>query len=119
MFSALEPCLLITAACVPLLRPLLKGRYSASGTAQSGPSTSSKSQKGTAGFNQLRDDSSWARLRPEDLQYDAAVASSRDGNSGNSVGEAGTDHNMEMGYISVKKDWKVVEERSAGPGDKR
>lgn len=105
MFSALEPCLLITAACVPLLRPLLGRRYSPTGTAKLGASNSTKgsSQKQNVRFKRLNDDPHTKQLRPEPVHYDTVVASAPEFE--NRGGNA-----LELEYISVRKDWRVEEE---------
>ncbi|ROV99543.1 hypothetical protein VMCG_06338 [Cytospora schulzeri] len=72
MWSALEPCLAITLACVPLLRPLLGGRYSPTGTAKFGPPTKkvksrTVTQKGSRQFNRLQDEPSITQLAEDDM----------------------------------------------------
>ncbi|KAI0127594.1 hypothetical protein BJ170DRAFT_722844 [Xylariales sp. AK1849] len=117
MFSALEPCLLITAASVPFLRPLLGRQYSSTGTARFGSASVShkshqRAQKESSGFNKLTDDESTRRLRPERIQYDAQVGV-KDGTD-HSIGDSATDQDVELGVISVKKDWKVEEGPASG-----
>ncbi|KAH9903597.1 hypothetical protein F4778DRAFT_91226 [Xylariomycetidae sp. FL2044] len=109
LFSALEPCLAITLACVPVLRPLLGGRYSPTGTAQFG-ATTVKNPKEDRGFNKLNDDSSIKRLRPDPTQYDANVVS-KDGSPSLTESGGGEDvpgaADLELGTIKIKKAWAV------------
>lgn len=106
MFSALEPCLLITAACVPLLRPLLGYRYSPNGTARSRGTGFSKTQKDGEGFEKLDEDLSAKALRLDPVHYDAVVAAKHGDTSPDTDGPTIHRH-MELESISVKKDWKV------------
>lgn len=109
MWSALEPCLAITLACIPLLRPLLGGRYTPTGTAKLGsPTMRSRAvtQKRGRRFNLLEDEICITRpaddgpqLRPESIRYDVL--------SRHSHVDASTDTDVELGAISIKKDWKV------------
>ena len=106
MFSALEPCLLITAACVPLLRPLLGYRYSPNGTARFHGMSSSKTQKDGEGFEKLGEGFSVDALRPGLVHYDAVVASKQGNSTPTTDGSASARH-VELESISVRKDWKV------------
>lgn len=109
MWSALEPCLAITLACIPLLRPLLGGRYTPTGTAKLGPPTMKSravTQKRSRRFNLLEDEvcitalaDDGSRLRPESVRYDVL--------SRHSHVDANADKDVELGAISIKKDWKV------------
>lgn len=110
MWSALEPCLAITLACIPLLRPLLGGRYTPTGTAKLGPPTMKSravTQKRSRRFNLLEDEvcitalaDGGSRLRPESVRYDVISRHSHvDANTGNK--------DVELGAISIKKDRKV------------
>ncbi|KAL1862613.1 hypothetical protein Daus18300_008410 [Diaporthe australafricana] len=131
IYSVLEPTLSITLACVPVLRPLLGGRYSSTGT-RMGPSgnttggsaaISSKGPRpakrtGKSGFTALggeNDDSSEYQLRPLDpVRPDAAGTSVRIQSQGaggrdrdGSVHSEATDEQVLHGAISVKQGWDV------------
>ncbi|KAI1373050.1 hypothetical protein F4677DRAFT_462617 [Hypoxylon crocopeplum] len=109
LFSALEPCVAVTLACVIILRPLFGGQYSADGTATyQNPSVDALSRKNSnRRFKQLNDDSSETRLRPEDVGYRASIAKSPEPFKGfGSMGDVG----LEMGSISIKHEWTVKEE---------
>lgn len=109
MWSALEPCLAITLACIPLLRPLMGGRYTPTGTAKLGPPTMKSragTQKRSRRFNLLEDEvcitksaDEGPQLRPESIRYDVI--------SRHSHNDVNTDTDVELGAISVKKDWRV------------
>lgn len=78
LWSALEPCLAITLACVPLLRPLLGGRYSPTGTAKFGPPTKKMlsrtvTQKGSRKFNRLQDEASNTQLADENVDTEVEL----------------------------------------------
>lgn len=101
LWSALEPCLAITLACVPLLRPLLGGRYSPTGTAKFGPPTKKKltqtvtrtvtrtvTQKGSRQFDRLQDEPSNTQLAGENMD----------------------DIEVELGIISAKNKFSVKEQ---------
>ncbi|KAL7625943.1 hypothetical protein AAE478_002712 [Parahypoxylon ruwenzoriense] len=110
LFSALEPCVAITLACVIILRPLFGGQYSAKGTATfNTPSVDALSRKNSnRRFRQLNDNSSETRLRPEELGYRASIAKSPEPFRGfNAIGDIG----LEMGSISIKHEWTVKEEQ--------
>lgn len=116
LWSALEPCLAITLACIPLLRPLLGGRYTPTGTAKLGPPTMKSrnvTQKQKRRFSRLEhedehcitglaDDGS--QLRPESIRY--AVMSRH------STIDTKTDSDIELGAISIKRDWRVEKTES-------
>lgn len=113
LWSALEPCLAITLACVPLLRPLLGGRHPSTGTAKPGPgfaqslitigkkSSRKFSRLGNAEMNTMQLADEIPQLRPESVNY---VASSRYSSTDENVDEL---EDLELGTISVRKDWKV------------
>ena len=105
MFSALEPCLLITAACVPLLRPPLGYRYSSNGTAKFGTADLPKPQAGRGAPERPNEDFFEKGLRPEPVYYDAVVASKTHDFSP-SVEDL-VNQQMDLESISVRKDWKV------------
>ncbi|KAI6087259.1 hypothetical protein F4821DRAFT_259218 [Hypoxylon rubiginosum] len=109
LFSALEPCVAVTLACVIILRPLFGGQYSPDGTATfASPSADALSRNvSNRHFKQLNDDSSETRLRPEEVGYRATVAKSPEPFKGfGSLGDVG----LEMGSISIKHEWTVEEE---------
>ncbi|XXH04340.1 hypothetical protein Hte_010754 [Hypoxylon texense] len=108
LFSALEPCVAVTLACVIILRPLFGGQYSPDGTATfNSPSVVALSKKvSNRHFKQLNDDSE-TRLRPEEVGYRATAAKSPEPFKG--FGSMG-DIALEMGSISIKHEWTVEEE---------
>lgn len=86
LWSALEPCLAITLACVPLLRPLLGGRYyTKTGTARAGGGggglatrntqtrTRTVTQKGSRRFDRLQDESSIRQLVDGNVEAEVEV----------------------------------------------
>lgn len=121
MFSALEPCLLVTAACIPLLRPLVSGNNSTAATGSSyargnttgntaGHSHShSTSRKG--GFLELQDDDGSTRqLRMAEAQFGGgATVVAADGSSSldYSNGADNQHADLELKTIKVKRDWRV------------
>ncbi|KAI0156723.1 hypothetical protein GGR52DRAFT_577276 [Hypoxylon sp. FL1284] len=120
LFSALEPCVAITLACVIILRPLFGGQYSSDGTATyEGQPTETIPRTSNRHFKQLNDDSSETRLRPEEVGYRATIAKSPNPFKGlGNTGDAG----LEMGSISIQHEWTVEEElrptSSSVPKDK-
>ncbi|KAG8158886.1 hypothetical protein KVR01_011329 [Diaporthe batatas] len=131
IYSVLEPTMSITLACIPVMRPLLGGRYSSTGT-RVGPSgnttgnsagiisNGSRSAKRTSklGFTALgedNDDSSDYQLRPlEPTRPDAAgtsvrIQSHRAGgrDRDSSFRSGATDEQVLQGAISVKQGWEV------------
>lgn len=85
IYSVLEPTLAITLACVPVLRPLLGGHYSANGTKLATPNTMRSGTMGsakmtprrqdTAGFQPMYDDnSSEHQLQPLGSKNGASVS---------------------------------------------
>lgn len=108
LFSALEPCIAVTLACVIVLRPLFGGEYLPDGTATfHTPSVDAIARKNsTRRFRQLNDDSSETRLRPEEVGYRATIAKSPEPFKGFGVLGEG----LEMGLISIKQEWTVKEE---------
>ncbi|KAI1134845.1 hypothetical protein F5Y05DRAFT_192585 [Hypoxylon sp. FL0543] len=108
LFSALEPCIAVTLACIIILRPLFGGRYLPDGTATFNSTSAdalARSNSGTR-FRQLNDNSSETRLRPEDVGYRASIANSPEPFKG--LGSM--DVKLEMGSISIKHEWTVEEE---------
>ncbi|KAI1758658.1 hypothetical protein GGR53DRAFT_516366 [Hypoxylon sp. FL1150] len=118
LFSALEPCVAVTLACVIILRPLFGGQYSPDGTATfSSPSADAMARNvdRSRHFKPLNDDSSETRLRPEEVGYQATVAKSPE--PFKEFGSLGDTGGLEMGSISIKHEWTVEEEprpRTAG-----
>lgn len=131
IYSVLEPTLSITLACIPVLRPLLGGRYSSTGT-RLGPS--GNTTRGSAGIRSMgsqsakrasksgfaalggdNDDSSEYQLRPLDpTRPDAAGTSVKIQSQGSggrerdgSVHSEATDEQVLHGAISVKQMWEV------------
>lgn len=107
MFSALEPCLLVTAACIPLLRPLVS-RNNSSNKDNSYATGNTKDKSGpssapwTGGFSELPDDDGSTRqLHMKQSQYGGGATAAADGGSFNST--------YEMKTITVKRDWRVEE----------
>ncbi|KAI1335083.1 hypothetical protein F5Y15DRAFT_399511 [Xylariaceae sp. FL0016] len=98
VWSALEPALAITLACIPVLRPLLGGAYSTNGTAL-GSSGRQRSKK-NGPFQQLNEELPGYQLRPYGPSHVAHVAS-KDYNA------AGCLDDTENSGISVKKEWRV------------
>ncbi|KAI1451208.1 hypothetical protein F4805DRAFT_166453 [Annulohypoxylon moriforme] len=117
-FSALEPCLLVTAACIPLLRPLVSRKNSsaevssyADGTITIG-GTGAPSAPRRGGFSELEDDDGSTRqLRMKQSKFGGGSTAEADGSSfGSSHGVDNHYTNLELKAITVKKEWKVVEE---------
>jgi hypothetical protein len=116
MFSALEPCLLVTASCIPLLRPLVSRNKSqaensgyARGNASGNTGGHSASRKG--GFSELQDDDGSTRqLRMGQAKYGGEATAAADGGSFDSSDEANHHHaDMELKQITVTRDWRVEE----------
>jgi len=118
LLSVMEPALGIILGCVPLLRPLFGGRYSATGTAKLGPRStsdnkSSEKSKGTErskrSFNRIKDDTwSETQLRTDGADYEVGA--------GRATPHAGSQRtaSVELGRISMKKTWAVDEEMALG-----
>lgn len=116
MFSALEPSLLVTAACIPLLRPLVSRNNStaeassyARGNTISNTGAHSASRKG--GFSELQDDDGSTRqLRMGQSKFGGRATAAADGGSFDSSDGADNHHNdLELKTITVTRDWKVEE----------
>lgn len=98
LFSTLEPCLLVVAACIPLLRPLLReGSVSSSDPGYG--SRLQRPQKPASGFNQLQDDASTRELRTTNSAYGVSVSTKDE--------ELADRDNVELTAITIKQDWKV------------
>ncbi|KAK8016872.1 hypothetical protein PG993_015061 [Apiospora rasikravindrae] len=121
MFSALEPCLLVTAACIPLLRPLVSRDSSKARTGNSsyvrgnntiGSSGAHLSASRKAGFSELQDDDGSTRqLRMGQSRFGGGASAAADGNSSFYFSDgADKDHSdLELRNIRVKRDWEVVQ----------
>lgn len=107
MFSALEPCLLVTAACIPLLRPLVS-RNNSTNNANSYATGNTKDKIGASStpWTELPDDDGSTRqLHMGRSQYGGRATAAVDDSSFNSSYAA----NVELKTITVKRDWKVEE----------
>ncbi len=107
IFTGIEPSVALSLACVPFLRPLIRGKnisgsskdnsqYASSALRSNGLSETGRSR----GFKELQDDSSEIQLRPmgsDSPKYEADVSQGE----GKQPSESG-------GAILVKKDWTVV-----------
>ncbi|KAI1869888.1 uncharacterized protein JN550_005478 [Neoarthrinium moseri] len=98
IWSALEPALGITVACVPVLRPLFGGQHSPNGTSLE--SGRKKAHALNRIFESVYESSSEYQLRPYHSKHGVEVTSQRHTNS-NSLD--GTD----CKYIGVLQEWKV------------
>lgn len=116
-FSALEPALLVTAACIPLLRPLVSRKNSsvehssyADGTITIG-GTGAHPAPRMGGFSELEDDDGSTRqLHMKQSKFGNSTAEADGSSFGSSHGADNHYNNMELKAITVKKEWKVVEE---------
>ena len=109
LFTGIEPAVALSLACIPFLRPLLKGnKLSTRADSQyaSGKLRSTGlSESGNRPFKELNDDSSEIQLRPmgsDSLKYEAEVTQ----------GQMQTTE--DVGGIVVNKRWNVVS--GARPG---
>lgn len=116
MFSALEPCLLVTAACIPLLRPLVSRKKSTDeGNSYATGNTRDRNEASSTpwaeGFSELPDDDGSTRqLHMGQSKYGAEATVAVDGGSLDSSYAADNHHtNMELKTITVKRDWRVEE----------
>ncbi|KAL7926669.1 hypothetical protein ACQKWADRAFT_328355 [Trichoderma austrokoningii] len=116
LFSALEPSLLVTASCIPLLRPLVSRNKStpdassyARGNTSGNTGPLSDSRKG--GFSELQDDDGSTRqLRMAQSKFGGEATAAADGGSFDS--SDGPDHHhagLELKTITVTRDWRVEE----------
>ncbi|KAM6477054.1 hypothetical protein HDV62DRAFT_383830 [Trichoderma sp. SZMC 28011] len=115
-FSALEPCLLVTAACIPLLRPLVSRNPSTAETSSYARSNTNGDNRAhpaskTEGFSELLDeDSSTRRLHIGQSKFGTGAATTADSHSFDSSIRADNNHaNIELKSIVVTKGWKVEE----------
>ncbi len=126
IFSGLEPCLAVTLACVPMLRPLLgrvkdsfvgsggggtSGGGTGTGLSASGKLGSGKfPSKNNPPFEPLADDSSQYRLRPMGPKHVAeARAAQRSSWSGDSS-EQEVGASSGRGGVVVRQEWAVAAE---------
>ena len=114
IFTGIEPSVALSLACVPFLRPLIRGKkgkgtgtdnsqYASSTLRNTGLSETGRSR----GFKELHDDSSEIQLRPmgsDSPKYEADVS------QGEGKQPAGSG-----GAILVKKGWTVVSGDRPGP----
>ncbi|KAK7911744.1 hypothetical protein PG985_014225 [Apiospora marii] len=121
MFSALEPCLLVTAACIPLLRPLVSGNNSTAAagssyargntTGNTGGHSHSHSTSRNGGFSELQDDDGSTRqLRMAEAKFGGgATVVAADGSSSFDYSNAADSHHadLELKTIKVQRDWRV------------
>jgi hypothetical protein len=110
IFSGLEPCLAVTLACVPVLRPLL-GAFGGSSSASVGNSRKNASS-GMSKFKKLNenenDNSSEVQLRPLGTKHTVEARAHSSGSGLSSDVDAGPD-NPTKGVV-VKQEWKVTEQ---------
>lgn len=122
VWSAVEPGLAITLACVPLLRPLLGGKHSATGTTLN---TMPKPRTGTSprtnnAFQRIHDESSEYHLQPvgpKDAGYASGTETTREGNAGgasetSSMTEAPSEAAAAGVAVEVEREWRVSPETS-------
>lgn len=117
VWSALEPCLAITLACVPLFRPLRGGEYSPTGTAKFGTTTKKPravTQKRSRHFNKLKNQPSITQCANEvpqrGLRSISPAAMSRRGTA-----DGNMDTKIELKSIPARSTW-VLEEQEAHAG---
>lgn len=112
IFTALEPSLAVTIACVPTLRPLLGGRYTATGTAKFGNTTQkrpnmrrSKTPRIRGRFDTLVDGASTSQfeLHPVYSGYGSEVRA-----NDNTQHSPRGDDNASDRCITINQEWKVT-----------
>lgn len=90
----------IMLACIPLLRPLLGGKYTPTGTARLGPTLRSRATTRKRGrrFNLMEDEvcitktaDEGSHLKPESIRFV----------------DGSTDTEIELGSVSTERDWTV------------
>lgn len=113
IFSALEPSLAVTLACVPLLRPLVSritGSITGSGL-RSGQTNSAAFGSKNRQFEPLHDDSSQYQLRPVGAKHVAeAKAKTPSTWSGGDSSDQESRAANKTGNIMVRQEWNVAEE---------
>lgn len=111
LLSQLEPSLLITLGCIPLLRPLLGGRYSQNGTANFGASCATPRYSISDGQQRRRipwstvEVTSETQLWPGGTRLEhVAAEEQRSSSRGDSedMGQA-EDNDVELGMIEAAK----------------
>ncbi|KAH9886116.1 hypothetical protein F4778DRAFT_759065 [Xylariomycetidae sp. FL2044] len=102
VWSALEPALAITLACIPILRPLLGRSYSATGTALGG--NQKRTGRKVGEFAQLDENSSDYQLSPYGPRHAARItAKFSDSRLRNDTMDNG---------IGVRSEWRVETQRA-------
>ncbi|KAK3360601.1 integral membrane protein [Lasiosphaeria hispida] len=109
IFTGVEPAVALSLACIPFLRPLIKGNALRSTGVDSPYPSRTLGSKGPSGsasrpFKELSDDSSEVQLQPlgsESLKYEAEV-SREEGHKGHKQPTTST------GAILVSKGWNIV-----------
>lgn len=108
IYSNLEPCLAISCACIPTLRPLLnRTRYSKTGTAIFGRGTvMRRTGSGHLPSDQLDKNSSQHELRPDAFQHTTGVVAKP------SIPSKSSDTEMDSlgNGIHVRQEWDVERE---------
>lgn len=106
IFTGIEPSIALSLACVPFLRPLIRGKNVSTGTNSQYTNSNLRSKdltgSGNRAFKELNDDSSEIQLQPmgsDQLKYEAEVV--QDGQKQGEGAKSG-------GAILVKKGWDVV-----------
>jgi hypothetical protein len=114
IFSGIEPCLAVTLASIPMMRPLLgRSNYTpditARRTSKASNPTAGSDDHDDNGFRELDDDSSQLSLRPlEGLKHKVRVAvRNRDRRNSAEDSERNNHGQKESGGISVKQEWAV------------
>lgn len=107
LWSALEPCLAITLACVPLLRPLFGTRTYTPGATSFEPPKSivTIGKKRSRAFNKLGDEYPITQVRQEDS---ADAVSSRF-----STIVENEERDVELITMSATKDWRAEQRQHA------
>ncbi|KAI1343047.1 hypothetical protein F5Y15DRAFT_412715 [Xylariaceae sp. FL0016] len=107
LFASLEPNVAISLACVPLLRPLIRGRAAQRRSIEKAAYVARR-QRDTRVFDQLRDDSSTKHLRPDIQQYHVKVESRDCVGGPRGIADVGLEEeDFEMSNITVQKVWMV------------
>ncbi|KAI1340025.1 hypothetical protein F5Y15DRAFT_61891 [Xylariaceae sp. FL0016] len=103
LFSALEPCLAITLACVPVLRPLLPQRYQPSESAKIGASTIRRMPRSGRFDSKPGQYSSTEQLRPDPFRQENDVETGTKTKK-NTMGDGG---DVELQSKAVRKTWGI------------
>ncbi|KAL2157935.1 hypothetical protein VTH06DRAFT_4990 [Thermothelomyces fergusii] len=114
IFSALEPSLAVTLACVPLLRPLVSsitGSVAGSSAPRSGQVSSGAFGSKNRQFEPLHDDSSQYQLRPAGPKHLAEAKGKPPSSwSGDNSSDQEARPADKTGNIVVQQEWNVAEE---------